>query len=91
MRVYGTEEDEKTMIDNIAWNISRVGFLPIGTYKVTELPWSWYNTDKTASATVKQQDISSDTGRIFKFSNEHEDLGTGPLHDEESKVNDLIP
>ena len=91
VRVYGTEEDEKTTIDNIAWNISRVGYLPLGTYKVTEVAWTWYNTDKTADATVKTQDISTDTGRIFEFSNEHEDLGTGPLHDEESKVNDLNP
>ena len=89
--VYGTDEDGKTVIDGVAWNISRVGFLPKGSYKLTELPWTWYNTDTSSGSIAKTQDITTESGRVFKFMNEHEDLGTGPLHDEEVKVNELIP
>ena len=89
--VRGTKEDEKISIDGVLWNLSRIGYLPKGPYKVTEIPWAWYITDKTTSATVKTQNISTEAGRVYTFSNDHEDLGTGPLHDEESKPNDFKP
>lgn len=89
--VLGTTEDKKTPIDGVAWNIAKVGFLPQGSYKVTEIPWAWYNETTTPTATVKTQDISNEEGRIFRFQNTHIDLGTTPQHDEELKVNDLKP
>lgn len=89
--VLGTEDSEKTTIGSNAWNISKLKYLPKGTYKVTEISWTWYNANKTSSALVKTQDITNDGvgNRIYEFVNDHKDLGTAPLHDEELKVNEL--
>ena len=91
--ILGTTEAEKTVIDGVAWNIARVGFLPQGRYKVTELNWTWYNANDPATSTpqVVEQDISTESGRVYLFKNTHADLGDTPLHDEELKVNELIP
>lgn len=89
--VLGTSDEEKTTIGGTAWNISKVKYLPKGTYRVTELNWTWYNTDKSNEALVKTQDITEEGvgNQIYQFVNDHKDLGTSPLHDEELKVNDL--
>lgn len=87
--VYGTEDSAKTVIDGVKWNTAALNYMPKGTYTVKETSWTWYNQDKTTSATTKTQDISTDTGKIFKFSNTHIPLGTTPLHDEESIDNVL--
>ena len=81
--VNGTDDDDKTVIDGEKWNIASLNYLPKGTYTVKETSWTWYNQDTTSSATTKTQDIGTETGKIFKFSNTHIPLGTTPLHDEE--------
>ena len=87
--VLGTEESDKTSIGGKNWNIAKVSYLPKGEYKVTELTWTWYKTDTSTATIVKTQDISTDTGRIYEFENDHIDLGVTPLHDEAHKINDL--
>lgn len=87
--VNGTEDEAKTVIDGEKWNIATLSYLPKGTYTVKETSWTWYNQDNTTSATTKTQDISTETGKIFKFSNSHIPLGITPLHDEESIDNPL--
>ena len=85
------EESKKIEYDGVKYNVARIGFLPLGTYKVTEVPWAWYNESSSTEATVKIQDITDEEEKIFIFQNTHKDLGTTPLHDEELKVNDLKP
>jgi len=87
--VNGTDDANKTTIDGVKWNIASLNYMPKGTYTVKETPWTWYKQDNTTSATTKVQDISTDTGRIFKFTNSHIDLGITPLHDEAVKDNVL--
>ena len=60
---------------------------------MTELNWTWYNANDPATSTplVVEQDISTESGRVYLFKNTHADLGDTPLHDEELKVNELIP
>ena len=89
--VLGTTEDEKTTIGNERWNISYIKYLPKGSYTVTELPWTWYRTDNTTGATVKTQDITTEAGQVFEFTNSTADVKTLPRHDEERKENELVP
>ena len=89
--VLGTAEEEKLQDGGVRWNYARIGYLPKGSYKVTEIPWTWYKSDKTVSATEKTQDISTEAGRIYEFTNGTAPVATLPRHDEERKENELVP